>query len=80
MSCSFWDIYDDTYIAYSVMACRRHIKYHKDSISLIGLLKDIVENPAVMSRDRFVDFYHKHSDLGNKTFDKNFAGACKGSY
>ena len=84
---SFWSFLEHTYIAYSVMAVRRQIKPHSDSISLIGLLEEIIETPCVMSREWFVGLYMNDSHeadmqedmcyVANAVFDRKFSGKCK---
>ena len=79
---SFYKLLDDTYAAYGISAIRRQIKPQKDSISFIGLLKEIIETPNVLSRDRFVDLYLAGmkniasadiKNIANNIFDKEFA-------
>ncbi|RKU31845.1 hypothetical protein C6497_00765 [Candidatus Poribacteria bacterium] len=68
---SFYEFAGDTYIAYSVIGVRRQIKPHRDSISFVGLLQEIVEMPCVLSRERFVALYGKDSQLeANHDFDQ----------
>ncbi|MCY4552676.1 MAG: hypothetical protein OXC79_03295 [Candidatus Poribacteria bacterium] len=74
---SFYKFLNDTYAAYGVSAVRRQIKPHKDSISFIGLLKEIITTPEVLSRKRFVDLYAANmKNIANNTFDKEFAAKC----
>lgn len=61
---SFYEFLDDTYAAYSISAIRRQIKPQKDSISFVGLLEEIIETPAVLSKKRFAALY--------QDFEKNF--------
>ena len=76
--CSFWTFCDHTYIAYSIMACRRQIKTQTDSISLKGLLEEIIETPYVMSRELFVNLYREDiRDEANDIFDQYFSGGYK---
>ena len=84
---SFWSFLEHTYIAYSVMAVRRQIKFDGNSISLVRLLEEIIETPCVMSRERFVGLYINDShdvgmqesmrDHANAVFDREFSGRCK---
>ncbi len=73
----FYSFLRDTYVACTVMAVRRQIKSHKDSISFAGLFQEIIGTPCVLSRGRFVDLYpssmkrHANSDFAQ------FAGNCK---
>ncbi len=76
--CSFWTFCDHTYIAYSVMACRRQIKAQKDSYSLKGLLKEIIEVPDVLSRKQFVSLYTEDmQDVAHQIFDKFCSAECE---
>ena len=56
---SFYEFAAETYFASAVMGIRRQIKPHKDSISFVGLLQEIVKMPCVLSRKRFVSLYEK---------------------
>lgn len=62
---SFYKFAGDTYVAYSVMSVRRQIKYSKckQSISFVGLLKEIIQTPCVLSRERFVALYGKDAQF-----------------
>ncbi len=82
---SFYKLLDDTYAAYGISAVRRQIKPQKGSISFVGLLKEIMETPDVLSRDRFVNLYVAGmknialtyiKNIANDTFDKEFAAKC----
>ena len=59
---SFYTFVGDTYFAYCVIGIRRQIKFNKnDRRSLVRLLKEIIETPCVLSRERFVAMYGKHA-------------------
>ena len=58
---SFYKFVGETYFAYAVMGIRRQIKPHRDSISIVGLLKEIVEMPCILSRERFVGLYESNA-------------------
>lgn len=87
---SFFRFVGQTYYDYSIIAVRRQIKSNKsdkrnDSISFVRLLKEIIETPCVLSRERFVNMYrigmkniaeNIAEDIGNKTFDLQFTGGC----
>lgn len=68
------------YFDYAVSAIRRQIKPHKDSISFVGLLEEMIRTPSVLSRERFVErFVHLHpagEKCAKDLFDKKFAGKC----
>ena len=57
------------------MGLRRQVKIKDESISLAGLLKDISENPHLLSRTHFLSLYETPEMLKylSRTFDK-FAG------
>lgn len=44
----FHEYMRDTYVAHAFMSLRRHIKIHKDSISLSGAVHDMLENAAAL--------------------------------
>lgn len=46
---SFYRYLERSYISHALAGLRRQIKPHKDSISFVGLLEDIAENPAELS-------------------------------
>ncbi len=88
--CSFNWFIGQTYSDYGVIAVRRQIKFNKfnkrnRSISFVRLLKEIIETPCVLSRERFVNMYrigmknieeNRAEDIGNRTFDRHFTGGC----
>ena len=82
--CSFNWFIGQTYSDYGVIAVRRQIKCNEPSISIVKLLKEIIETPCVLSRERFVNLYRagmknkedKAEYLANKTFDRHFSGGC----
>jgi len=68
---SFYKFAGETYFAYAVMGIRRQIRPHKDSISFVGLLQEIIETPCVLSRERFVALYEKDAQFeANHDFAK----------
>ena len=71
---AFYRFLANTYGDANIMGVRRQIKPHKDSISLVGLLEEIIENPSVLSRERFVDLYSTEmQDFANHIFDERFS-------
>lgn len=88
--CSFNWFIGQTYSDYGVIAVRRQIKFNEfnkrdPSISFVRLLKEMIMDPGVLSRERFVNMYRigmknleesKAEYIGNKTFDSNFPGGC----
>ena len=71
---AFYRFLANTYGDANIMGVRRQIKPHKDSISLVGLLKDIIENPSVLSRERFVKLYKTNmQSIANRIFDERFS-------
>ena len=73
----FYRFLANTYGDSSIMGVRRQIKPHRDSISLVGLLEEIIRNLSVLSRKRFVELYRADMQSeANCIFDKRFAGTC----
>ncbi|MEP0546884.1 MAG: hypothetical protein ABJF88_08130 [Rhodothermales bacterium] len=81
---AFHSVFAANYAHSVLMYIRRQVRRHRDSISLIGLLDDLLENAESISRDYHVGFYtrditrpslleHKNR-VGNGTFDRYFAG------
>ena len=71
---AFYRFLANTYGDSSIMGIRRQVKPHKDSISLVGMLEEIIESPSVISRGRFVDLYSAEmQDFANHIFDKRFS-------
>ena len=74
---AFYRFLEDNYGDSGTMGVRRQIKPHKDSISLVGLLEDIIENPSVLSRKKFVGLYRPEMQSGaSRIFDERFSGSC----
>lgn len=69
-----------SYFDYVVSAIRRQVKHQKDSVSLVGLLEDIIRNPLILSREgfvkRFVNLHPADEKRAECLFDKRFAGEC----
>lgn len=64
----------DTYIAYAVMGVRRQIKNDPNSISLVRLLSEIIQEPGKISRD-----YHRslYASPGKRHYaDSHFDKLC----
>ena len=83
--CSFNWFIGQTYFDYGVIGVRRQIKSDRQSRSFVGLLKEMIMDPGVLSRERFVKMYRigmKNTEesqaeyIGNKTFDQHFSGGC----
>ena len=67
----FYDFMFTSYAAWAVMAVRRIAKAQKDSISFIGLLKDIEKNYQLLTRERFVSLYRTEmKDFAERDFDR----------
>ena len=62
----------DTYVSHILIGIRRQIKYDQNSISFIRLLKEIEENPQIITRDYFTSLYSDSivKDLADTDFDK----------
>lgn len=73
----FYTFIADTYVAFTVMAIRRQIKFHKESISFAGLLKEIIETPHILTRKRFVDLYPSSMQKNANSDFQQFSGYCK---
>ena len=54
---SFYEFLPKAYVALIVMGIRRQIKLDSQSISFARLLKEIVETPEIITRERFVKMY-----------------------
>ena len=80
--CSFNWFIGQTYSDYGVIAVRRQIKSDRQSISFVRLLKEMIMDPGVLSRERFVNMYRRGikkdsaEDIANKVFDRYFSGGC----
>ncbi len=68
----FYWYFGNTYIAYALTGIRRQAKSHKDSISLARLLAEIVQEPAKVSREYYLDIHAKtkKTNFVNKQFDR----------
>jgi hypothetical protein len=74
----FFDFLERWYVDSVVMGLRRQVKIHPDSVSLAGLLEDIAQNPALLSRQRFVGLYPPgESSRAEKAFDKHIGSGAK---
>lgn len=74
---SFFRFVGQTYYDYGVIAVRRQIKYDTQSISFVRLLKEIIENPHLASREQFVNLYRADmEDEADQIFDEQFPGGC----
>ena len=71
---AFYRFLESTYADANIMGVRRQIRPHKDSFSFVGLLEDIIENPSVLSRKRFVKLYKANmQSIANRIFDERFS-------
>ena len=50
---AFYSYLGRTYLSHALAGLRRQIKPHRDSISFVGLLDDIAENPEELSRSYY---------------------------
>lgn len=74
------DYFRNIYGDYAVMAIRRQARDQKDSISLIGLLRDLEENASFITRSWTRELYHQPTpggtiypeDFGNMLADSSF--------
>ena len=67
----------NTYIAYALTGIRRQAKFQKDSISLIKLLAEIVQEPTKVSRKYYLDLHAKTKKAN--LVDRQFDGLCQKS-
>ncbi len=54
---SFYRYLARTYLSHALAGLRRQIKPHKDSISFVGLLNEIIENPKELSLDYYCSLW-----------------------
>ena len=73
----FYAYLEDTYVAFTAMAVRRQIKPHKNCISFTGLLREIIDTPCVLSRERFTNMYPKSMQKHANSDFSQFAGSCE---
>lgn len=74
---SFYHLLIDSYVVFILMTIRRQIKgSDKRSISFTGLLKEIKEDPKILSRERYISHSNdNHSkDIAGSEFDKSYGG------
>ena len=79
LSHPFFSFFLITYMDSAVMGIRRQLKDHNDSISLARLLKEITENPELVTRSDHCELYNRHlekfgsritDELRQRTFDE----------
>jgi len=58
---SFYDFLRNAYAASALMGVRRQVKIDKDSISFAKLLREICDNPEILSRTRYFAHYKGNS-------------------
>ncbi len=67
----FYDFMFSSYAAWAVMTVRRLVKSQGDSVSFTGLLKDLKQNHALLSRKWFVSLYPEDlKEFAEKDFDR----------
>jgi hypothetical protein len=69
---SFYDYLSRTYVSHVVIGIRRQLKCDSQSISLAGLLEELVDTPEVFTRAYYVGLYKGSvvEHFANKDFDK----------
>lgn len=70
---SFYEFLGSAHASLAVMGIRRQIKINKQSISFARLLAQIINNPGVLSRQRFVFLYGSDpmmKEIGERDFEK----------
>jgi len=66
---AFYELLNTGYAALALSTIRRQIKNNNDSISLLRLMKEIVENPELISREYILSFYDLEIKMGNAEID-----------
>ncbi len=54
---AFWDFLTTSYVSHTTVIVRRLVKDQKDSISFVGLLKDMAANPTAMTVETYKKLY-----------------------
>ena len=55
---AFYDLLDNGYVNIGAMGIRRHVKNDPQSISLVSLLEDILNNPKLVSIENYGSLYY----------------------
>jgi hypothetical protein len=75
----FYDYIGESYVSYVCMGIRRQVKVHSDSVSLIGLLEEMVSTPEIMTKTRYTDHCQERNDIrlqiSEKEFDEHWGGS-----
>ncbi len=67
----FFEYLAHTYTSHAVSGIRRQVKYSKQSISFARLLKEIISEPKILSRKRYVELYKPPAiDWADKDFNQ----------
>lgn len=72
-SSSFYEFLGNAYASLAVMGIRRQLKIDKQSISFARMLDQIVKNPNIISRQRYVALYGQDpmmKEMGERDFKK----------
>lgn len=77
---AYLDYFRDVYATYAALAVRRHAKPHRDAVSLAGLLRDLADNPTVLSRSWVRSFYERPSPLVGFVYPPDIAHFLSGLY
>lgn len=69
---AFYDLFVRAFASHAVAGIRRQIRPQKDSISLRGLLSEIIKHPKKLSRSYFRFLYRKSGveELADRDFEK----------
>jgi len=59
----FYRCFEQFYFSHALVGLRRQIKPQKDSISFVGLLEDIAENPTELSFSYYLSIRNSESDF-----------------
>lgn len=78
---AFYRYLGRTYLSHALVALRRQIKSHKDSISFVGLLNEIVETPKELSLDYYCSLLSESNpQLGIAKVDFEQYADASGTY
>lgn len=68
----FYEYLAHTYTSHTISGIRRQVKYHKQSISMVRFFKEIISEPEILSRKRYVALYKKlpEIDWADKDFNQ----------
>ena len=77
---SFYQFIGNAYAALGVMAVRRQVKIQKDSISLAGLLSEMIETPELITKERYLGLFTSGVSpfgIAEKEFERIWGGSVR---